>query len=171
VAAVFHDAVSWGSKLAAFARPNLVRCGVLTRLWPSQDRAICRVCVSVKSVRVKQQPPSAAVSITAAVQSSPNGQRRLLGTAGKQRHSTPASTTPLGAAAGTTFLAGVAGALARSDAPHPRPGSDAASIRRYFRGNPGPVRFGVGAQLASAITLSRFTVSVINARRPVRPRR
>ena len=46
MAGVFHDAVSWEYKLAAIARPDLVRCGVLTRLWPSQNRAICRVCAS-----------------------------------------------------------------------------------------------------------------------------
>ena len=66
-----------------------------------------------------------------------------------------------GAAVGITFLTGVAGGLAQADAPYPRPESDAATIRRYFRGNPGPARFSVGGQLASAITLSRFTVSVV----------
>ena len=46
-----------------------------------------------------------------------------------------------GPLAGASFVAGVAGAVALSDSPYPRPGAPPADVRRYFRGNP---RRGVG---------------------------
>jgi hypothetical protein len=46
-----------------------------------------------------------------------------------------------GPVAGVSFIAGVAGAMALADLPHPRPGSDAAQIRRYFTQNAGPAAF------------------------------
>jgi hypothetical protein len=48
-----------------------------------------------------------------------------------------------GPLAGTSFIAGVAGAVALSESPYPRPGAQPADVRRYFRGSPG------AAQLAS----------------------
>ena len=47
---------------------------------------------------------------------------------------------------GASFIAGVAGAMALADSPYPRPGSEPAEIRRYFRGIP--------AQLGSAWSAS-----------------
>jgi hypothetical protein len=66
-----------------------------------------------------------------------------------------------GLVSGATFLAGLAGALGLADRPYPRPGSDPETIRRFFRGNRGPARLSAGAQLLSAATLGRFTVSVV----------
>jgi hypothetical protein len=65
-----------------------------------------------------------------------------------------------GVVAGVTFLGGVAGATALADTPYPRPGSDAETIRRYFRGSPRAARLSVAGQLVSSAALSRFTVSV-----------
>src|SRR4051812_49811172 len=65
-----------------------------------------------------------------------------------------------GAVSGATFLAALAGALTSADVPYPRPGSDAATIRRFFRGNPGSARVSAAGQLVSAVTLGRFAVSV-----------
>ena len=41
-----------------------------------------------------------------------------------------------GPLAGASFIAGVAGAVALSDSPYPRPGAQPADVRRYFRGTP-----------------------------------
>ena len=41
-----------------------------------------------------------------------------------------------GTLAGVSFVGGVAGAMAVADSPYPRPGSEPAEIRRYFRGAP-----------------------------------
>ena len=65
-----------------------------------------------------------------------------------------------GILAGASFIAGVISAVALSDAPYPRPGSDPADVRRYFQGNPGPARISVAGQLISAASLARFTASV-----------
>ena len=55
-----------------------------------------------------------------------------------------------GPLAGTSFIAGVAGAVALSDSPYPRPGAQPADIRRYFRGSPAAARVSVIGQLVSA---------------------
>jgi hypothetical protein len=65
-----------------------------------------------------------------------------------------------GVVAGATFLGGVAAAMALADTPYPRPGSDAETVRRYFRGSPRAARLSAVGQLASAAALGRFTVSV-----------
>src|SRR5215208_1922801 len=64
-----------------------------------------------------------------------------------------------GALAGGSFVGGVAGAMALADSPYPRPGSEPAEIRRYFRGNSGAARLSVVGQLISAASLARFTAS------------
>jgi hypothetical protein len=74
---------------------------------------------------------------------------------------TPDRAAVSGALVGATFLAGIAGSLAHSDAPYPRPGSDATTIRRFFQGNRGPARTSATGQLASAAFLARFTISVL----------
>lgn len=65
-----------------------------------------------------------------------------------------------GGLAGVSFVAGVAAAMRLADAPYPRPGSDAATVRRYFTGNVGPARISVAGQAISAAALARFTESV-----------
>jgi hypothetical protein len=65
-----------------------------------------------------------------------------------------------GTLAGISFVGGVAGAMALADAPYPRPGSEPAEIRRYFRENSGAARLSVVGQLISAAFLARFTASV-----------
>ncbi|SFU06426.1 hypothetical protein SAMN05660657_05277 [Geodermatophilus amargosae] len=71
-----------------------------------------------------------------------------------------------GPASGVLFLAGVAGALVTADVPYPRPGSDAATIRRFFHGNRGPARVSATGQLLSAAALARFTASVVRLSAP-----
>jgi hypothetical protein len=61
---------------------------------------------------------------------------------------------------GASFIAGVAGAVALSDSPFPRPSAQAEDVRRYFRGSPGAARVSVVGQLISAASLARFTASV-----------
>jgi hypothetical protein len=65
-----------------------------------------------------------------------------------------------GAIAGVSFIAGVAGAIARSEHPYPRPGSTGAEIRRYFTQASRAPRISIAGQLISAASLARFTVSV-----------
>jgi hypothetical protein len=65
-----------------------------------------------------------------------------------------------GILAGASFVAGVAAAVALSDAPYPRPGSEPADVQRYFRDNPRAARISVVGQLVSAASLARFTASV-----------
>ena len=65
-----------------------------------------------------------------------------------------------GPLAGVSFVGGVAGAMALADSPYPRPGSEPAEIRRYFRGSSGAARLSVVGQLVSASSLARFAVSV-----------
>jgi hypothetical protein len=79
-------------------------------------------------------------------------------------HSSPSLPPDRGAlsgpASGVTFLAALAGALISADVPYPRPGSDAATIRRFFHGNRGSARVSASGQLLSAVALGRFAVSV-----------
>src|SRR3954447_24025731 len=83
------------------------------------------------------------------------------------------STTPFlpdrgalsGPASGATFLAALAGALTSADVPYPRPGSDAATIRRFFHGNRGSARLSAAGQLLSAAMLGRFTASTVRLAR------
>jgi hypothetical protein len=66
-----------------------------------------------------------------------------------------------GVTTGVVFVAGTAASLAASDVPYPRPGSDAATIRGFFQGNRRAARTSAVAQLVSAVTLGRFTASVV----------
>jgi hypothetical protein len=66
-----------------------------------------------------------------------------------------------GLTSGVAFVGGVAGGLGLSDAPYPRPGSDLATIRRYFQDNARSARISAFGQLVSAVTLARFTASVV----------
>lgn len=78
-----------------------------------------------------------------------------------QRRRRPADPGAVsGAAAGISFIAGLAGAMARSEYPYPRPGSSGADIRRYFTQPSRAPRISVAGQLASAAALVRFTGSV-----------
>ena len=65
-----------------------------------------------------------------------------------------------GVLVGVAFIGGVAGAIARSAYPYPRPGSSGEDIRRYFSQPSGAPRISVAGQLISAAALARFTVSV-----------
>jgi hypothetical protein len=65
-----------------------------------------------------------------------------------------------GVVSGVSFLAGLGGGLAISKVPFPRPGADAADIRRYFGQRPSPLCLSAPGQLVSAVTLGRFTASV-----------
>jgi hypothetical protein len=65
-----------------------------------------------------------------------------------------------GAIAGVSFIAGVAGAMARSEHPYPRPGSTGAEIRRYFTQPSRAPRISIAGQLISAAAIARFTRSV-----------
>ncbi len=61
---------------------------------------------------------------------------------------------------GLTFLGGIGGGLARSEHPYPRPGADAAAIRRYFSQPNGAPRISAAGQLLSAASLIAFTADV-----------
>jgi hypothetical protein len=65
-----------------------------------------------------------------------------------------------GALAGVSFIAGVAGAMARSEHPYPRPGSTGAEIRRYFTQRSRAPQISIAGQLVSAASVARFTASV-----------
>ena len=65
-----------------------------------------------------------------------------------------------GAVAGASFLAGVAGAMARSEHAYPRPGAGGSEIRRYFTQPSRAPRISIAGQLVSAAALARFTGSV-----------
>ena len=65
-----------------------------------------------------------------------------------------------GAVAGASFIAGVAGAMARSEHPYPRPGSTGAEIRRYFTQRSRAPLVSIAGQLVSAASVARFTASV-----------
>jgi len=66
-----------------------------------------------------------------------------------------------GAVMGVSFLAGLGGAMARSEHPYPRPGSSGAEIRRYFTQPSRAARLSIGGQLISAASAARFTASVV----------
>ena len=61
---------------------------------------------------------------------------------------------------GASFIAGLAGAMALADSPYPRPGSEAAEIRRYFTQSSGAARLSAAGQFVSAASLVPFTASV-----------
>jgi hypothetical protein len=61
---------------------------------------------------------------------------------------------------GVSFLAGLAGAMARSEHPYPRPGSSGAEIRRYFRQPSRAPRISIAGQLISGASVACFTASV-----------
>jgi hypothetical protein len=65
-----------------------------------------------------------------------------------------------GVLVGVAFIGGVAGAIARSAYPYPRPGSSGEDIRRYFTQPSGAPRISIAGQLVSAAALARFTGSV-----------
>jgi hypothetical protein len=65
-----------------------------------------------------------------------------------------------GPLAGIAFASGVAVGLTVADAPYPRPGADAAAIRKYFNGNARAARISIVGQLVSAGSLARFGASV-----------
>jgi hypothetical protein len=77
-----------------------------------------------------------------------------------------------GAVAGASFIGGIAGAMARSQHPYPRPGSTGAEIRRYFRQDSKAPYVSVAGQLVSAAAMARFTASVagLAGRSPRGPR-
>jgi hypothetical protein len=66
-----------------------------------------------------------------------------------------------GALAGASFIAGVAGAMARSEHRYPRPGSTGAEIRRYFTQRSRAPLVSIAGQLVSAASVARFTASVV----------
>lgn len=74
--------------------------------------------------------------------------------------SSPVPGALSGSLVGASFVGGVAGAVALSDSPYPRPGAQPTEIRRYFRGSRGAARVSVGGQLLSAALLARFSASV-----------
>lgn len=61
---------------------------------------------------------------------------------------------------GVSLVAGIGGALARSNAPYPRPGSTPEQIQAFFRSNRGAARVAVAGQTMSALMLAGFTRSV-----------
>jgi hypothetical protein len=65
-----------------------------------------------------------------------------------------------GTLAGVSFIAGLAGAMARSEHPYPRPGSTGAEIRTYFTQPSHAPLISVAGQLVSAASIARFTASV-----------
>jgi hypothetical protein len=74
-----------------------------------------------------------------------------------------------GPIATASFVGGVAGALALSDVPYPRPGSSPDQIRKYFSDNAWSARISIAGQLISAAALGVFAVSVFKLA-PERPR-
>jgi hypothetical protein len=65
-----------------------------------------------------------------------------------------------GAIAGVSFIAGVAGGMARSEHPYPRPGSTGGEIRRYFTQASRAPLISIAGQLISTASVARFTASV-----------
>jgi hypothetical protein len=65
-----------------------------------------------------------------------------------------------GPVAAVSFVAGVAGATALSDAPFPRPGSSHDQIRRYFSDNANAAKVSIVGQLVSALALGGFAAAV-----------
>lgn len=62
---------------------------------------------------------------------------------------------------GVSFLSGLGGALALAHSSYPRPGSDAATIQRYFSESARAARLSATGQLISAAALARFTASAV----------
>ena len=60
-----------------------------------------------------------------------------------------------GVVSSVSFLAGLGGGIAVSKVPFPRPGTDAADIRRYFGQRPSPLRVSGPGQLVSAAPAAR----------------
>lgn len=80
---------------------------------------------------------------------------------GRAPHHPPRDRGALGGPlAGLAFLGGLAAGVAVADAPYPRPGTNPAGIRRYFRGNAPAARISAAGQLVSAGMLARFTATV-----------
>jgi hypothetical protein len=77
------------------------------------------------------------------------------------------TTNLAGPVAAATFVAGVAGAAALSDAPYPRPGSSAEQIKNYFIENAGPARVSIAGQLISAAAMGVFSAGVARLARRV----
>jgi hypothetical protein len=65
-----------------------------------------------------------------------------------------------GVVTGVSFIAGLAGAMTRSEHPYPRPGSSGAEIRRYFTQPSRAPRISIAGQVISAASMARFTASV-----------
>jgi hypothetical protein len=65
-----------------------------------------------------------------------------------------------GPVAAASFVAGVAGATALSDAPFPRPGSSRDQIRRYFSDNANAAKVSIVGQLVSVAALGGFAAAV-----------
>jgi hypothetical protein len=65
-----------------------------------------------------------------------------------------------GPVTGVSFIAGLAGAMARSEHPFPRPGATGAEIRRYFTQPSRAPYISIAGQLVSAAAVARFTASV-----------
>jgi hypothetical protein len=61
---------------------------------------------------------------------------------------------------GASFIAGIGGGLVIADDPYPRPGSDAATIQRYFTQSARAARVSATGQLVSATALAAFTGAV-----------
>ena len=74
-----------------------------------------------------------------------------------------------GITSAATFLIGIIGANIWSAAPYPRPHSSPDRIREFFRTDPRPARLSAAGQLASAVTLGRFTVSAARLARRANP--
>jgi hypothetical protein len=70
-----------------------------------------------------------------------------------------------GITSAASFLIGLIGANAWSDAPYPRPGSSPDQIRTFFRSDSRPARVSAAGQLVSAVTLGRFAVSAVRLAR------
>jgi hypothetical protein len=66
-----------------------------------------------------------------------------------------------GLLAGVSFVAGVAGASARADAPYPRPWAQPAEVQKYFTENASAARLSATGQAVSSLSLARFTASVV----------
>lgn len=70
---------------------------------------------------------------------------------------------------GISFIAGVGGAIAKASNRFPRPGSDAATIQRYFTEDVAAARISAAGQLVSTAALLRFTGSVARLARQSGP--
>lgn len=66
-----------------------------------------------------------------------------------------------GPLAGLSFIGGIAGSNALAEGPYPRPGTEPSQVREYFTENAGPARLSAIGQASSAVSLVRFTASVV----------